>query len=307
MSLSGKKFFGLLVFVVIILLGFSVIKFQSPESVKSLITNTPVTPLEIKPSTIYPGDPILITADPAPSAILWDNKSLPLFVYERKTRALVPIDINEKVLTHTVTVKFENGSTTSREVKITPRPKIEKPLGIPEKLGGNTPAAADNLLKNLASENFTLNTVKTEPATLWSKAFQYPLTNVFITDDYGYSRSTVGQTITHKGTDFRAKVGTEVKAMNRGVVRIARMFTVYGNTVVIDHGQGVQSLYMHMSQLNVKEGDTVEKGKIIGLSGDTGYADAAHLHISVKINSVSIDPMTFLGFFVPMDVKKFEK
>jgi murein DD-endopeptidase MepM/ murein hydrolase activator NlpD len=132
---------------------------------------------------------------------------------------------------------------------------------------------------------------------LWSRAFQYPLKTVFITDDYGYSRNTVNQTITHKGTDFRAVVGTDALAMNDGTIRIARTFTVYGNTVVIDHGIGVQSLYMHLSKLNVKEGERVKRGQIIGQSGDTGYVEAPHLHISIKINGISIDPVTFLKFF----------
>lgn len=256
--------------------------------------------LIIKPEIILPGDPVFITIDSwsKPKSILWDTKPLSLFLYDRKTRALKPIDFEEKKLEHVVTVTFEDGKTIIKNIKITPRPKIEKPLGIPEKLGGNTVAAASSLIKNLAAENVILNTIKTATTTLWTKAFNYPLTNVFITDDYGYSRATVGQTITHKGTDFRAQVGTEVKAMNSGIVRIARLFTVYGNTAVIDHGLGVQTLYMHMSKLNVKEGDLVEAGDLIGWSGDTGYADAAHLHISIKINAVSIDPMTFLGFFI---------
>lgn len=253
----------------------------------------------IKPDIILPGDPVLITvnSDSTPLVILWDNKDIPTFDYESKTRALLAIDFNEKILDHTVTVKLNNGETITRNIKITPREKIEKPLGIPEKLGGNTPRAATNLLNNLAKENLVLNTLKTSPTILWTKAFQYPLSTIFVTDDYGYDRQTVTQSIAHKGTDFRATIGTHVKAMNRGIVRIARPFTVYGNTVVIDHGLGVQTLYMHMSKLNVKEGDAVESGDVIGLSGDTGYAEAAHLHISVKINSVSIDPMTFLGFF----------
>lgn len=255
------------------------------------------TPVEIRPETILPGDPIFITINSKPTSILWDTKNISTFKYEGKWRAFVPIDFNEKILKHKITIKLPSGETMVKDVKITPRPKIEKPLGIPEKLGGNTPAAAQSLLKNLARENQILNTVKTASTTLWMKPFQYPLSNIFVTDDYGYNRATVDQTIVHKGTDFRAKVGTEVKAMNKGVVRIARPFTVYGNSVVIDHGQGVQTLYMHMSKLNVKEGDTVERGKVIGQSGDTGYTEAAHLHISVKIDSISIDPMTFLSFF----------
>ncbi len=166
------------------------------------------------------------------------------------------------------------------------------------KICGNTPQAAQNLVKNLAAENAIINNIKSENINLWTKAFRYPLENIFITDDYGYDRATGDETIVHKGTDFRATVGTEVRAMNRGIVRIAREFTVYGNTVVIDHGLGVQTLYMHLSKLEVEEGDVVNAGTLLGESGDTGYADAPHLHISVKISAVSIDPMTFLRFFV---------
>lgn len=259
-----------------------------------------ISQIIIEPETIIPGDPVFITVDSTstPTAILLDGKSISTFTYEGKLRALVPIDFSTKVLEHTVVAKLQNNSTLTRNVKITPREKIEKPLGIPEKLGGNTPQAASNLVTNLAADNFVLNTVKTATTTLWTKPFQYPVTNVFITDTYGYDRKTVGQTIPHKGTDFRAQIGTEVLAMNRGVVRIARLFTAYGNTVVIDHGLGVQTLYMHMSKLNVKEGGVVEQGTLLGLSGDTGYVEAAHLHISVKINAVSIDPLTFMKFFV---------
>jgi murein DD-endopeptidase MepM/ murein hydrolase activator NlpD len=298
-----KNFRTLLIVVIVIVLAtavFIIQKYQNgiQTSVRSIAKTISGPLVVIRPKTIYPGDPIfiLVDSDTPPVSILWDKKSVPTFTYEGKTGAFVPVDINENVLKHTVAVQFKNKTATS-SVIISPRPKIERPLGIPEKLGGNTPAAATNLLNNLAEENYILNTVKTATTTLWKKGFIYPLDTIFITDDYGYSRATVGQEILHKGTDFRAQIGTPVKAMNRGVVRVARLFTVYGNAVVIDHGQGVQTLCMHMSKLNVKEGDVVEQGDVIGLSGDTGYVEAAHLHISVKINAISIDPMTFLKFF----------
>ena len=259
-----------------------------------------VSEVVVEPETIFPGDPVFITIDATstPTAVFWDSKKVSTFAYAGKMRAFVPIDFNEKVLKHKVEATLDNGVTLGRIVTITPRPKIEKPLGIPEKLGGNTPQAAQTIVKNLADENYVLNTVKTAATTLWTKPFWYPLATIFVTDPYGYNRETVAETIPHKGTDFRASVGTEVRAMNRGVVRVAREFTVYGNTVVVDHGLGLQTLYMHMSKLNVKVGDVVEAGDLLGLSGDTGYAEAAHLHISVKINSVSIDPMTFMKFFI---------
>jgi murein DD-endopeptidase MepM/ murein hydrolase activator NlpD len=138
---------------------------------------------------------------------------------------------------------------------------------------------------------------------IWKSSFSYPLIattskGLTVTDPYGYNRKTGENTITHKGTDFRALKGTPVYAINRGVVRTAKLYTVYGNTVVVDHGLGLTSLYMHMSRILVVPGQLVEKGMLIGYSGDTGYAEAPHLHISIKIDNVSVDPMKFFELFL---------
>ncbi len=119
----------------------------------------------------------------------------------------------------------------------------------------------------------------------------------FVTDSFGYSRLTGAYTLTHKGTDFRAPTGTKVFAINDGEVKIARLGRNYGNTIVIDHGNGVQSFSMHLSDMKMEAGDKVKRGELIGLSGMTGYADAAHLHFTLRINDVSIDPEVFFGFF----------
>lgn len=256
--------------------------------------------ISILPETIMPGNPVLITIKNATSSVvemLFDTKKIPVFMYNNEPRGLIGIDFNAKAATHTVRVTFSNGSVLEKRVVVTPRPKIERPLGIPEKLGGNTPQAAQNLVSNLATENAVLNKITSTTTILWTNTFASPLENIFVTDDYGYNRNTVNTTIVHKGTDFRAPVGTEVKAMNDGVVKIARTFIVYGNTIVVDHGLGLQTLYMHLSKLNVVEGDTVRAGQVIGYSGQTGYADQPHLHVSIRIFGISIDPMVFMGFF----------
>ncbi len=121
-----------------------------------------------------------------------------------------------------------------------------------------------------------------------------PVKNPIITDTYGYSRQTGAYSIAHKGTDFRAVEGTPVYAMNDGIVRLKKEFRDYGNTLVVDHGGGLQTLYLHLSKFVVNEGEWVSKGKLIAYSGSTGYTEGAHLHISVKIGTYSIDPMKFL-------------
>ena len=255
--------------------------------------------ISVLPQNIVQGDPIMITINSTSSAkkITFDNQNIPIFIYVGKARGLFPIDINEKIGTHEINVTLANGTKYTRSVNVILRQKIEEQLGIPESLGGNTPAAQDNLVNNLAKENIILKNVKTGTKAFWTKAFTSPLENLVVTGLYGYNRETGSYTIPHKGTDFRASIGTKVFAMNRGVVRIARPFIAYGKIIVIDHGLGLNTLYLHLSKIFVNEGELVLPGQLIGLSGNTGYAEGAHLHLSIKINGISIDPIKFFDFF----------
>jgi murein DD-endopeptidase MepM/ murein hydrolase activator NlpD len=85
--------------------------------------------------------------------------------------------------------------------------------------------------------------------------------------------------------------------MNRGVVRLSKKLNTYGNTVVVDHGLGLMTMYMHLSKREVVEGQLVLRGQEIGKSGQTGYAEMPHLHVSIRIAGISIDPMKFMDFF----------
>lgn len=257
--------------------------------------------INISPEKIIQGDPIMISVKNATVAeiqkIYFDGKSLWFFNYQKTPTAFYGFDINQKPGQYVIELKMEDGREIDKKIEIVERPKIEKPLGIPEKLGGNTPEAATALVTNLSKENLLINNVWSVKKLFWQNKFQYPLANIVVTDPYGYSRDTVGYTITHKGADFRASVGTSVLAINGGIVRLAKQFEIYGNTIAIDHGFGIVSYYMHLSKLSVIEGQSVIRGQTIGLSGMTGYAESPHLHLSVKIDGVSIDPIEFLNFF----------
>lgn len=257
--------------------------------------------IEFTPEKPMQGEPIKITVSGATldevDRIRFAGKSLYFFTYATKPTAFIGFDLNRKEGEYLVEVSLSNGTTLRKTLTVVKRPKIEAPLGIPDKLGGNTKAAQDKLVSNLDKENAIFNNVKTVAFRYWREPFQYPLAGPIITDDYGYSRKTGEYSIAHKGTDFRAAEGVKINAMNAGIVRLARPFTVYGNSVVIDHGLGVQTFYLHLSKIHVKEGQVVKRGQQIGLSGKTGYAESPHLHLSVKINAISIDPVTFLNFF----------
>lgn len=94
----------------------------------------------------------------------------------------------------------------------------------------------------------------------------------------------------HLGMDIASTRRANVKAANNGVVVFDDYLGIYGNMILLDHGQGVFSLYSHLSQINVTRGDTVEKGAVIGLSGTTGMAGGDHLHFSMLVQGVFVTP-----------------
>jgi murein DD-endopeptidase MepM/ murein hydrolase activator NlpD len=98
----------------------------------------------------------------------------------------------------------------------------------------------------------------------------------------------------HRGIDFALPSGTPVPAANAGRVIGAEKFVLTGNVVLIDHGQGIISAYMHLSEIKVKVGDTVTAGQIIGLSGSTGRSTGPHLHWSVYAQGAAINPLIVL-------------
>lgn len=94
----------------------------------------------------------------------------------------------------------------------------------------------------------------------------------------------------HGGVDQRGAPGTPIHAVAAGTVRIVRQFRLRGGTVAIDHGQGLQSIYMHQSKFAVKEGQQVQAGEVIGYVGSTGRATGPHLHWSLYANGHSVNP-----------------
>ena len=89
-------------------------------------------------------------------------------------------------------------------------------------------------------------------------------------------------------------MNTPVPASNDGVVVLAKERYLSGNSVMIDHGEGVYSVYFHLESFKVKVGDVVKQGQIIALSGNTGRSSGAHLHFGMVINNTIIDPMDFI-------------
>lgn len=128
-----------------------------------------------------------------------------------------------------------------------------------------------------------------------TKPFSLPLDSN-ITSDFGKARVYNGLLKGyHSGTDFRAKVGTPIVASNDGKVVLAAKRFYSGGTVVVDHGYGIYTCYFHMSRLDVKEGEMVKNGQVLGLSGQSGRVTGPHLHFAARVGGVQVDPLQLLS------------
>lgn len=258
--------------------------------------------VRILPDQVIQGEPLMAAVEGVKSVsaikkITFGGQPVGIFMYQTKPTALIGVDLKKKAGDYELTVEFSDGQSIKKTITVGAREKIEAPLGIPQKLGGDTKESQDKLVNTLAEENKSLANIRTGKKAFWTEKFTYPLSQIVVTDDYGYSRKTGEYSLAHKGTDFRAKEGTPIMAMNRGVVRIARTYRNYGKVVVIDHGLGLITFYLHFSKIKVNEGELVKHGQMIGLSGQTGYALSPHLHLSIRINNNSIDPVKFMDLF----------
>jgi murein DD-endopeptidase MepM/ murein hydrolase activator NlpD len=176
-------------------------------------------------------------------------------------------------------------------------PKISVKLSVEGKFTEPSPEQQKQIQEAQQVKKEYLNTVTSERE--WSGPFTAPA-EAAISDVFGAQRVFNGKTqSTHFGLDFRVPSGTVVAAMNEGTVLLARPLYFEGNFVVLDHGQGLLTLYLHLSEFKVKEGDHVKRGQVVGLSGGTGRATGPHLHIEVRWQGTRLDPEGLMRLRLP--------
>ncbi len=216
----------------------------------------------------------------------------------------------------TATAQDEAGNAVSRALAVNIRPRrfpmdtIEVPeqflaSKMPELLPERGQIPPDQLLpaflivnrdkRKEAEEMKRKLAQKSKPGPLFEGAFLQPrntkvFSNFAETRTYRFKGADV-DTQVHLGYDLASLKNSPIPAANAGVVVYAAPLTIYGNTVVVDHGWGLQTLYAHLSSIEVKEGDEVKKGQQLGKSGATGLALGDHLHFEVLIQGVSVTPV----------------
>jgi len=134
------------------------------------------------------------------------------------------------------------------------------------------------------------------PERYWSEAFQVPVPGITGGRNFGHRRVFNGQPRSpHSGADLRASTGTPIQAANRGRVVLAKNLFFSGNAVFLDHGLGVYSVYLHLSEILASPGELIEKGEVLGLAGATGRVTGPHLHWGVRVLDARVDPFSLLN------------
>jgi murein DD-endopeptidase MepM/ murein hydrolase activator NlpD len=229
------------------------------------------------------------------------------FSYARTTRtwfALAGVSFETAPGKYTLELNGERAATKSpvsfKRTFIVGRaqyPKIRVQLAVEKKFTEPDPEQQAQIADSVKIKQDYLGRVT--PEREWEGNFAAPV-DAATSDVYGSQRIFNGVAQRpHYGLDYRVPTGTPVAAMNDGTVLLARFLYYEGNCVVIDHGQGLLTLYFHLSELKVKEGELVKRGQEIGLSGGTGRATGPHLHVAIRWQATYLDPARLLAMKLP--------
>lgn len=250
-------------------------------------------------SNIYPyeGDATfvrILNSKSDPVNVSFGGLEFPVFSYSGSFASVLPVKAAEPSGWKPVKVNFSDGTSVTKWIYVV---KKNFPV-ISMEVPGNT--TSGELLQNIQSQTEDLGNILSTvtPEVFFSGRFGLPLIkNDKVATSFGEIMKIGTNEVRHLGVDLASSKGSAIGAMNGGVVRYADLNGTYGNMVVIDHGEGIYSMYLHLSKIIAKVGDTVKKGQLIGLVGNTGYSTGPHLHLSVKISGISVNPLSFVTLF----------
>lgn len=222
------------------------------------------------------------------------GRTWPLYRERDRWRTYLGTDPNTASGERSLSIEYLNGEETveliRRTVTVSRVPFARRRITLsPEVLALLSP---ERLQEEARRVNLALRIL--EGIQLWEGAFALPADGR-LTSRYGVISIYQGQVWGfHRGVDIAAPEGTPVRAANDGIVRLAGELPVSGNAVLVDHGLGVVTSYLHMSAVDVVPGQQVLKGDQIGRVGSTGVATGPHVHWGLRTNGVHIDPLPWV-------------
>jgi murein DD-endopeptidase MepM/ murein hydrolase activator NlpD len=253
--------------------------------------------IDFEARAMQPGELVIVTIEgPADTADVhvaaFGHQIVPIAIDPGRWRALVGIDLDTRPGTYELAVQLGPARET-RDLVV--RPKVFRTRRLTVDPDFVTPPPS--VEARIAQEAELMHQVwqASPPRALWTRPFARPVreaaNSAFGTRSVfnGLPRNA------HSGADFLSPAGTPVRAPNNGQVVIARNLYFSGNTVVIDHGAGLFSLLAHFSEIDVREGQEVENGQVVGRVGATGRVTGPHLHWTVRASDARVDPLSLLA------------
>jgi hypothetical protein len=227
----------------------------------------------------------------------WEGKHVSAYRAGNAWATLLGVDLDTKPGDHKTDVIFtmEDGRVDKREavVKVVAKKYPTTQLNVDEKYVELS--KADLARANRESKETEAIYAVVSSEAFWSEPFRIPIAGRTGTN-FGHRRIFNGEPrAPHAGADLKATTGTPIHATNRGRVVLAKNLFFTGNTVILDHGLGIYSLYAHLSRIDVKKGDVVRNDQVIGLAGATGRVTGPHLHWGLRVQGARVDPFTLVG------------
>lgn len=250
----------------------------------------------LTPAAVRPGDAFVLKVtgmkQPAlPSAVL--NSGTLRFSRCGKGcfLAIGAVDLDTKPGAYRVLLKIGK-KTASRRLRVLRAAFKTTHITLPEEKA--SPGIGD--IERINREAHLLHSIwQIDSEKLWDGNFMLPLGNALSTP-FGTKRIINNETVSiHRGLDMQGQEGEPIYAANRGRVVLTEELFFGGDTLILDHGQGIFSIYMHLSGFTVSPGDIVAKEDVIGFVGSSGRSSGPHLHFGVKVGNISVNPLSVAG------------
>lgn len=253
--------------------------------------------VSVSPASISQGDVVridVIGAGEKPITGTMFGKDLTFSFDNQDARwsALAGVDLETKPGKYALRIDQGDNRVSTRLIQVHAKQFRVRRLRVPDTFVNPPPEA----LTQISSDNKMLAAAYAQiTPQRWSGAFVLPVdgtpTSNFGTRSYynGVPRSP------HAGVDFMGEPGTPIRASNHGSVALAAPLYFTGNTVIIDHGARLFSVFAHLSEFHVKAGDVVTPETVVGLVGATGRVTGPHLHWSVRLNGARVDPLSLIA------------
>jgi len=249
-----------------------------------------VSPVRWNPRPVFVGAPVLFKSKAYSGPATWLGRTIEFRPDGDVFSALAGVSLNQAPGSYPLTLGGERA-----EVTVTGHVYPSSTITVPEKFVAPPKEIQAQIDAEIAIKQKVFKS--SPPERLWQGPFVSP-SNTRYTSSFGARRVYNGKTRSvHQGLDYSAAMGTEVRAANSGRVVIARPMYFEGGLVVIDHGESIFTLYMHLSEFLVKEGASIAKGAPIAKSGSSGRVTGPHLHFGLRWQDLYLEPSTLLGLW----------